>query len=65
MAPRAEVKIAPPDDSYPKCDICGWWDRKLRSVSLNVTPEERILIHKWARHDGNPLPPEWSKQPQE
>ena len=64
MAPRAEVKIAPPEGDYPKCDLCGWWDRKLRNVNLTVTPEERIIIHKWARHN-QPLPPEWSKQSQE
>lgn len=57
MAPLSDAKIVPHDD-YPKCDFCGWTDRKLRIVGTNLTPEDRIAVHKWARH-GHPLPEAW------
>lgn len=60
MASPREAHIAPVEDEQPRCDICGWHDRKLRNVHINVTPLERIQIHKWARH-GQILPSSWSK----
>ena len=64
MAPRSEVKIAPPSDpTYPKCPMCGWWDRKLRIVNSALTPEERIALHMWGRHD-TPLPDFLTRMPE-
>lgn len=63
MASRSNVKTVPPPDNYPKCPICGWWDRRLRSVGFAVTPEERVAIHMWARHD-TPLPEHWFRNPE-
>lgn len=61
MAKPSDVHIEPPTEpTHPVCEICGWHDRKLRNVALHVTPEERILIHKWARHN-HTLPSSWSK----
>lgn len=63
MAHRSEAQIAPPTDSYPTCDICGWHDRRLRLAGKAVTPEERIMIHKWAKH-GHTLSEIWSRSPE-
>ena len=65
MAHPSEIKTVPAkEDTYPRCEICGWWDRKLRNVKLAVTPEERIAIHKWARHPGHVLPEHWFLNPE-
>ena len=65
MANRDDIKTIPADEvPYPKCNICGWHDRKLRNVGLAVTPEERIQIHKWARHPGHVLPEAWNRRPE-
>ena len=62
MAHRNEIKTVPADEvPYPKCELCGWTDRKLRNVALSVTPLERIIIHKWARH-GHLLPDYWTRK---
>lgn len=58
MAARNEVPVQPPEDGYLRCPLCGWHDRKLRRVGSVVTPEQRIEIHMWARHDA-PLP-DWA-----
>ena len=63
MASRSEANILPPAEAYPRCEVCGWHDRKLRSVGLAVTPDERVAIHKWARHS-HPLPEHWFKNPE-
>lgn len=60
MASRSEI-LASGIAGYPKCPICGWWDRKLRRVGFAVTPEERVAIHMWCRHDA-PFP-EWMIPP--
>lgn len=52
--------ITEPETAWPKCAVCGWWDRRLRSVGLNVSPQERLIIHRWAKH-GDPLPSDWAK----
>ena len=55
MAHPSDVPLAEAPEVL-KCPICQWHDRKLRRVGSAVTPEERIAIHMWARHD-KPLPP--------
>ena len=60
MASPREAHIAPVEDEQPRCDICGWHDRKLRNIALHVTPLDRIQMHKWAKHN-MPLPESWSK----
>ena len=63
MAHPSEVKIQPAPDAYPKCPKCGWWDRKLRIVGKAMTPEERVALHMWGKHDA-PFP-KWMEPPPE
>ena len=61
MAPRAAAKVEPAPDGYPRCQTCGWWDRRLRAADSQITPEQRIQLHLWAKH-GQPLP-DWADAP--
>lgn len=51
MAKRADMVISPEGEEWLTCDVCGWWDRKLWLVGSPLTPEERLSVHRWARHN--------------